>query len=270
MKPARTIDTSVPNAARMYDYWLGGKDNFAADRQAVERAARAVPQLPWLVRQNRSFLGRAVRFCVNAGITQFLDIGTGLPTMQAVHQVAGQLIADPHVVYVDNDPVVISHAQALLTAPHTAAVLGDLTRPEEFLGTEQVRRIIDFGRPLMVLVAAVLHFVPDDADPAGALAKLREAMAPGSYLLISHVEPLGDREVSGTARAGAARELIEIRNTMALTSRGRTREEIAAFFGGMTLMDPGLTEVWKWRPDDDTVVNASDVITIVGGVAKKD
>ena len=116
MNPAWAFDTSIPNAARMYDYWLGGKDNFAADREAAERSARAVPQLPWLARENRKFLGRAVRFCAGEGITQFLDIGTGLPTNNSVHQVAERVTADPHVVYVDHDPVVISHAQALLSA----------------------------------------------------------------------------------------------------------------------------------------------------------
>ena len=120
---------SVPNVARMYDYWLGGKDNFAADREAAGRSVELVPQLPWLARENRGFLGRAVRFCADAGITQFLDIGSGLPTNQNVHQVAEQVIADPRVVYVDNDPVVVSHAQALLATPHTTAVQGDLTRP---------------------------------------------------------------------------------------------------------------------------------------------
>ena len=168
-RPVRGIDTPVPNAARMYDYFLGGKDNFAADREAAGRSAAAVPQVPWLAWQNRKFLGRAVRFCARAGITQFLDIGSGLPTMENVHQVAEQVITDPHVVYVDHDPVVISHAQALLATLRTVAVYGELTRPEEILADPQVRRLIDFDRPVAVLLVAILHFVPGEADPAGAV-----------------------------------------------------------------------------------------------------
>src|ERR1700730_16877606 len=146
--PAASLDTSVPNDARIYDYWLGGKDNFAADREAAERSALAVPQLPWLFRENRRFLGRAVRFCANAGITQFLDVGSGLPTMENVHEVAEQAAEDPHVVSVDSGPVLISHARALLSPPRTAAARGDLTRPEEILRAPEVRRLIDFGQPV--------------------------------------------------------------------------------------------------------------------------
>jgi S-adenosyl methyltransferase len=263
-----SIDTSVPNVARIYDYWLGGKDNFAADREAAERSANAVPALPWLSRENRKFLGRAVRFCASAGITQFLDIGSGLPTMENVHQVAEQVIAEPHVVYVDNDPMVVSHAQALLATPRTAAIRGDLTRPEEILGSAEVRRLIDFGRPVAVLIVAILHFVPDEADPAGAVAKLRDAMSPGSYLVISHVEMSPAHGVGNEPRSETARELGEAQKG---TPMGpvRSRKEIAAFFGDLTLVEPGLVDVWQWRPDSDVVVTASDVITVLGGVAKK-
>jgi S-adenosyl methyltransferase len=268
--PRWAFDTTIPNAARMYDYWLGGKDNFAADREAAERSAQAVPQLPWLARENRKFLGRAVRFCAGEGITQFLDIGTGLPTNNSVHEVAEQVTAEPHVVYADHDPVVISHAQALLGTARTAAVLGDLTRPEEILAAPEVRRLIDFGRPVAVLLVAVLHFVPDEADPAGCVARLRDAVAPGSYLVITHVE-MGPGQVAGAAqpRTQAARELGEARRGMSQT-QARGRAEVAAFFDGMTLVDPGLTDVWAWRPDAaDAVVSPSDVMTVIGGVARK-
>src|SRR2546423_10223081 len=154
MKNPASLDTSVPNAARMYDYWLGGKDNFAADREAADRSALAVPQLPWLAAQNRKFLGRAVRFCADAGITQFLDIGSGLPTMDNVHEAAERVTADPHVVYVDNDPVVVSPGPAVLRSPRTAAIHGALTRPEEVLGAADVRRPVDFTRPGAVLPVA--------------------------------------------------------------------------------------------------------------------
>jgi hypothetical protein len=253
----------------MYDCWLGGKDNFAADREAAERSVRAVPQLPWLARENRRFLARAVRFCARAGVTQFLDIGSGLPARDNVHEVAGQVAADPHVVYVDNDPVVVSHAQALLSTPRTAAVRRELTRPDEILAAPEVRRLIDFGRPVAILIAATLHYVPDEADPAGAVAKLRDAMAPGSYLVISHAEVSPAHGVGMQPRSKTARELGE-------ASKGtpwapvRTREEIAAFFGDLTLVEPGLVAAWAWRPDSPVVVTASDVVTVRVGVARRD
>ena len=267
--PASSFDTSVPNAARMYDFWLGGKDNFAADREAARRSALAVPELPRLARENRKFLGRAVRFCAGAGVTQFLDIGAGLPTMESVHQVAGQVAAEPHVVYVDHDPLVISHARALLATPWTAAVQGDLAHPAEILGAPEVRALIDFSRPVAVLLVAVLHFLPDEADPAGCVAQLRDAMAPGSYLVISHVE-MAPGQVAGTQpQTGAARELGEARQGMP-ASQARDRGELVGYFEGMTLVEPGLTDVWSWRPDEDAAPAASDVMTVVGGVARKD
>ena len=267
--PASSFDTSVPNAARMYDFWLGGKDNFAADRDAARRSALAVPELPRLARENRKFLGRAVRFCASAGVTQFLDIGAGLPTMESVHQVAGQVTAEPHVVYVDQDPLVISHARALLATPWTAAVQGDLARPAEFLAAPEVRSLIDFSRPVAVLLVAVLHFLPDEAGPAHCVAQLRDAMAPGSYLVISHVE-MAPGQVTGTQpQTEAARELGEARRGMP-PSRARSRDELAAFFEGMTLVEPGLTDVWNWRPDGDAATAASGVMTVVGGAGRKD
>ena len=267
--PAPAFDTSVPNAARMYDYWLGGKDNFAADREAASRSAHAVPQLPWLARENRKFLGRAVRFCAKAGVRQFLDIGAGLPTMDSVHHVAERHIAEPHVVYVDHDPLVVAHARALLATPYTAAVQGDLTRPDELLGTAEVRELIDFSEPVAILLVAILHFVPDEADPAGCVAKLREAMAPGSCLVISHVEMVPGQMRGMQPQSGAARELGEARRGMP-PGQARTRDELAAFFDGMTMVEPGLTDVWNWRPDAGQVALPSDVMAVVGGVARKD
>jgi hypothetical protein len=263
-----SIDPTVPNVARIYDYWLGGKDNFAADREAAELSAKAVPPLPWLSRENRKFLGRAVRFCARAGITQFLDIGSGLPTMENVHEVAGQAAEDPHVVYVDNDPVVLSHARALLSTPRTAAARGDLTQPEEILRAPEVRRLIDFGQPVAILVVATLHFIPDEAGPAAAMARLREAMAPGSYLVISHVEVSPDHGVGTQPRSQTARDLGEAQKGTPW-GPARTREEIAAFFGDLTLLEPGLVDVWDWRPDTDVMVTSSDVMTVLGAVAGK-
>ena len=262
-----SLDTSVPNAARMYDYWLGGKDNFAADREAADRSALAVPQLPWLASQNRRFLGRTVRFCADAGITQFLDIGSGLPTMDNVHEVAERVTADPHVVYADSDPVVVSHGQALLASPRTAAIHGDLTRSEEILDDADVRRLIDFARPVAILLVAVLHFVSDEAGAPASVARLREVMAPGSYLVISHVVMSPDH-VAGGQLSGPARELGEARKGMSRAA-SRNREEVAALFGDMTLVEPGLTEAWSWRPDGDPVTAESNVMTLLAGVARK-
>jgi hypothetical protein len=263
-----SVDTSVPNIARIYDYWLGGKDNFAADRDAAEQSSKAVPQLPWLSRENRKFLGRAVRFCARAGITQFLDIGSGLPTMENVHEVAEQAAEDPHVVYVDNDPVVVSHARALLATPRTAAARGDLTQPEKILGAPEVQRLIDFERPVALLVIATLHFIPDEADPAGAMARLRDALVPGSYVVISHMEVSPDFAVGRQPHSQAALDIGEAQKGT-LRGPARTRAEIAPFFGDLTLVEPGLVDVWDWRPDGDVTVTASDVMTMLGGVALK-
>jgi hypothetical protein len=263
------VDVSVPNAARMYDYWLGGKDNFAADREAAGRSAELVPQLPWLARENRGFLGRAVRFCADAGITQFLDIGSGLPTSHNVHQVAERAIADPRVVYVDSDPVVVSHAQALLATPHTTAVQGDLTRPGEILNDPEIRRLIDLSKPACLLLVAVLHYIPDDLGIYGCVARLREAMAPGSYLVITHSEVSPAHVAGGEPLSDTAREFKEILEQTPL-GPVRNREEITAFFGDLTLAEPGLVNVWDWRPDSEAVVNPSDFLTVLAGVARKD
>lgn len=263
------LDVTVPSPARMYDYWLGGKDHFAADRRAADQLTTAVPQLPLLARENRKFLGRAVRYCAEAGITQFLDIGSGLPTMDSVHEVAGRVAENPHVVYVDFDQLAVTHASALLHGPGTAAVRGDVTRPGEILAHPDVTRLIDFSRPVAVLLVAVLHFVGDELDPAGALARLRDAMAPGSYLVLSHVEAAPGQATGRTPETATAREMASALEDVP-TAPARTRDEIAAFFGGMPLVEPGLTEVWAWRPGaDDGPVDSSDVMTVVGGVARK-
>lgn len=264
---AADFDTSTPNVARMYDFWLGGKDNFAVDRQAAELSAQAVPQLPWLARQNRDFLRRAVRFCAREGITQFLDIGSGLPTMDNVHEVAQRVIPSARVVYVDNDPVVVSHARALLADHNVAAIRADVRRPADILADPEVGELIDFGQPVAVLLVALLHFIVDDDDPAGCVAALRDAMAPGSYLVISHAEVFPEHAVGGQAVSDTARKLADARKgTPALPSR--TRADIARFFDGTTLVEPGLVDVWEWRPDTESVEIASDVMTVLGGVAR--
>ncbi len=265
-----TVDATVPNLARMYDYWLGGKDNFAADRAAAGGLAAAIPQLPLLARENRRFVGRAVRFCARAGVTQFLDIGSGLPTVENVHQVAGELTDGARVVYVDNDPVVISHARALLATEQTRAVHGDLTRPAEVLAAVEATGLIDLGRPVAVLLAGVLHHVPDEADPAGCVAAFRAAVAPGSHLVISHAQ-LARGHMAGTEPTSETGREIAAAHAGAPRGNGtRTREEIAAFFGGTTLVEPGLTEVWEWRPEGRPAPVQPGVLTLLGGAAVKD
>lgn len=269
-KPTSPVDASVPNIARIYDYMLGGKDNFAVDREAAERSARAVPQLRWFARENRKFLGRVVRFCADAGITQFLDIGSGLPTMESVHQVAERVTDSPHVVYVDNDPVVVSHSRALLARAHTASVLADVTRPDEMLADAELQNLIDFSKPVAVLLLAILHFVPDDMHPGESVKILRDQMAPGSLMAISHIEFRAGQVAGVTPLSEAAQELGEARKKMPPAAPFRDRDRIADFFGDFTIVEPGLVDIWDWRPDEDTVTNTSDVMTLTGGVARKD
>lgn len=254
----------------MYDYMLGGKDNFAVDREAAERSIRAVPQLPWFARENRKFLGRIVRFCADAGVSQFLDIGSGLPTMESVHQVAEPITANPRVVYVDNDPVVVSHSRALLATSHTAAVLGDVTRPEEILQDAELQEQLDFSKPVAILLLAILHFVPDEMSPARGVAVLREALAPGSFLAVSHIQFRPNQVAGTTPLSEAARELGEARKKMPPAAPVRDDAAIGAFFGDFTLIEPGLVDVWDWRPEEETVTNSSDVMTLTGGLARKD
>jgi hypothetical protein len=266
----RDVNVSVPNLARIYDYWLGGKDNFTADRAAAVESAAAVPELPLLARENRAFLGRAVRFCVAAGVTQFLDIGSGLPTADNTHEVAGRAAAEARTVYVDIDPVVVSHARALLATPLTRAVRGDLTRPGEVLAAAEGTGLVDFARPVAVLLGAVLHHVPDEAGPAGCMAAYRDAMAPGSYLVISHAQLAPGHVVDREPVSELGRELVESWRGATKGNGHRTGQDIAAFFGDMTLVEPGLTEVWAWRPDHGAATVHAGGLTVLGGVARKD
>jgi hypothetical protein len=263
------VDVSVPNLARVYDYLLGGKDNFAADREAAAVALRTVPQMRWLAQQNRGFLSRAVRVCAEAGIRQFLDIGAGLPTQDNVHQVAQRTDPGAHVVYVDNDAVVVSHGRALLAEDERTAVIeGDLLRPEAILRSDRLHALIDLDQPVALLVVAVLHFIPDEAGPAAAVARLRDALAPGSFLILSHTEFPPEHAVGTERRSEETRALGQTYGRQQM-GPARSRAEIAEFFGDFELLEPGLTEVWNWRPDGESVTNPSDVVSVVGGVARK-
>lgn len=258
------VDAGVPNGARIYDYMLGGKDNYAADRAAAEAMIAANPGAPRTARANRAFLGRAVRFLAEeVGIRQFLDLGTGLPTQQNVHQVAQAVAPDARVVYVDYDPVVVVHGRALLaTADAVDVVDGDLRRPDEILGHPDVGRLISFDQPLAVLLVAILHFISDEEDPAGIVARLRDAMAPGSYLVVSHTASESPDEVMAAAQQGF--------RSAGAPLTPRTRAEIQRFFAGFELVEPGLVEVAQWRPaDPEPARPGKSPWVLLGGVGRK-
>ncbi|HEX6468458.1 MAG TPA: SAM-dependent methyltransferase [Streptosporangiaceae bacterium] len=263
-KPApRGVDVHVPNMARMYDYALGGKDNFAADREAVDRLFAFAPENRDVPRANRRFLGRAVRFVAEQGVRQFIDLGAGLPSQGNVHEVARQVRQDAHVVYVDVDPVVFVHAQALLAgAPSTTVVRADIREPDAVLGHPEVGRLIDFSEPVAVLFVSVLHGIADSDDPAGIVRAFAERMVPGSYLILSHL-----------TREGHPPELVRRKEEIFAQSDTpflyRDRVEIMRFFEGFALAEPGLTPVTSWRSDDlDRRLHAAGLWWL-GGVGRK-
>jgi hypothetical protein len=236
------IDVTSPHPARMYDYYLNGKDHWAADREAAEQVLAVAPEVRAIARANRAFLHRAVRYLAgDKGITQFLDIGTGVPTSPNVHETAAAHVTGTRVVYADNDPVVHAHANALLTGTGTTKIiLADLRDPAGILA--KAGEFLDFSRPVALLLVAILHFIPDDADPAGIVAALSDALAPGSFLALSHgTTDFHPAEVTGTAMAAydsAAAPLVL-----------RPRAVIERFLDGFTPEDPGLVQVPLWRPD---------------------
>jgi len=234
---------SAPNVARIYDALLGGKDNYAADRQAARDLEAAVPGAARAARDNRAFLGRAVHYlAAGAGIRQFIDIGTGLPTRGHVHQIARAVDPAARVVYADSDPLVVMHARALLAdAPHVTAVEADVRFPRHLLTMPAVRDLIDFGQPAAVLLVAVLHFVDDSEGPAAIVAAITDQLAPGSYIVISHVT--GDH-----LPAGAVRQAREIYLGAYTTGTARTRDQVGRMLDGLELVPPGLTDVAAWRP----------------------
>jgi hypothetical protein len=256
------FDTSVPHIARVYDYWLGGKDNFAADRELGERTLAAYPNLVFSVRANRAFLARAVRFlAAEAGIRQFLDIGTGIPTANNTHQVAQRVAAESRIVYVDNDPIVLSHAQALLkSSPQgvCAYLDADLRDPAAILAA--AARTLDFGQPVAVMLIAVMHFVGDDDEAAAIVRTLTAACAPGSFVVISHVASDIDTEQQT--------ELVRrLNQSVAEKATMRDRAGVTRLFDGLELVEPGVVRVSGWRPDSD--LEAASPTGLWGGVARK-
>ncbi|KAB1923896.1 SAM-dependent methyltransferase [Micromonospora noduli] len=264
------IDPNIPSVARVYDFFLGGKDNFEADRKVAEHALRITPDGPAAGQANRAFLRRVIRFLVSeAGIDQFLDIGSGLPTQGNVHEVATEQNPKAQVVYVDNDPIVLSHGRALLAAEGTATVIqADIREPQEILNHPDVRRFLDFDRPIGLLLFAILHHLGDDEDPKAVAAALIDALPSGSYVAISHFRDPGERDPEGSRKA---REVERIFNESLGTGRWRTDEEILSFADGLTVLEPGLVPLAEWRPEPDAPagVQTDTYHTFVGLLARK-
>ncbi|GAA5053627.1 SAM-dependent methyltransferase [Thermocatellispora tengchongensis] len=263
MEPApRGIDASVPSGARIYDFLLGGKDHFAADRQAARRLLGLVPEAALLARHNRDFLRRAVRYCAARGVGQFVDIGPGMPARDNTHEVAREILPGARVAYVDHDPIVVSHGRALLArAGGVVAVEADVRKPGEVLGNRELRELIDFGEPVAVLFVSVLHFVPEAAE---VVAAFRDALAPGGLVVLSH-GVRGPRTTPADAAAvkalfaGTAHPVVE-----------RSPHAVGALLDGLDPVEPGLVPVWEWHPDDDP---AADIpggsAAMLGAVARK-
>jgi len=266
LRPSREITATElnidrPHTARMYDYYLGGKDNFPADREAAEAALAAFPNLATAALQNRVFLHRAVSFLTGeAGIRQFLDIGTGIPTSPNLHEVAQGIAPDARIVYADNDPLVLAHARALLTSSpqgRTAYVDADLRGVDRILAG--AADALDLTQPVAVSLIAILHFLPDEDDPYGIVRHLMGQLSAGSHLVVSHITADFDPQVAAAAKVYRDR---------GISTQARSRGEVARFFDGLDLVDPGVTPVHRWRPDSVSQFTDAEV-SVYGAVARK-
>ena len=256
------FDTSVAHVARVYNYWLGGKDNFAADRAAGEAAIKAFPNIVLSARANRAFQARVVRFLAGeAGIRQFLDVGTGIPSANHTHEVAQSVAPESRVVYVDNDPIVLTHARALL-ASHPAGATdyidADLRNPEQILA--DAAPLLDFGQPVALMIMAVLQHLDDEDDPYKVVATLLSRLPSGSYLALSHPA----KDINAEAMAKMADSLNQ---TMAEKVTFRDRAAVARFFDGLELAEPGMVQASKWRPISEA--EAASPAALWAGVARK-
>lgn len=259
------VDTGRANVARVYDYWLGGTHNFLADQDVGRSIVAVEPRVPEIARANRAFLGRAVRFLATAGIDQFLDLGSGIPTSGNVHEIAQQANPRARVVYVDVDPVAIAHSKVILAGIDNAAIVdADLREPEKILAHDNVGRLIDFSRPVGLIVVAVLHFIGDDEGPLQIMATLRDALAPGSYLVLGH--GTGEGSKPKVARAAEA----AYNRSVATHVHLRSRAEILRLFDGYQMVEPGLVYASVWRPDSpaDVPADLAEYGTLAG-VARK-
>jgi S-adenosyl methyltransferase len=255
------VDISKPSIARVYDAVLGGKDNFPADRAVVEEVQKTFPDGGGAARVNRALLGRAVRYMAQAGVDQFLDLGSGLPTVQNTHQIAQAVNPAARVVYVDNDPMVLAHGRALLADNEsTIVVTADLMEPEQVLGRPEITGFLDLSRPLGVIMNAIIHHILDEEDPYDIVARYKKLMPSGSYLLLTHF-------------SNSSPEARGLERVLLLTlGRGqlRSREQIARFFDGLDLVDPGLVHLPDWHPDEP-VSRPLDIsgLLYLGALARK-
>ncbi|MBS2963800.1 SAM-dependent methyltransferase [Actinocrinis puniceicyclus] len=256
-------DIERPSPARIYDYWLGGSNNFAADREVAERAAAAMPTLRAAIWANRAFLRRVVKALVTEyGVTQFLDLGSGVPTVGNVHEIAQDADPSCRIVYVDIDPVAVAHGHALLTGNEQAVVIhGDLRHPATVLEHPKTRRLLDFSRPVGVLMNAVLHFMPDEEQPEQIVHAYRDALCPGSFLALSHAAPDLDHP---TEQAGM---VDDYQRSTRVRFIHRTPEQLAGWLDGFTLEPPGIVQVNEWRPD---VESHQHILRTYGLLARKD
>jgi hypothetical protein len=258
------IDTTVAHVARVYNYWLGGKDHFAADRKAGDEAIRAYPDMYSSVRANRAFLQRAVRYVTaEAGIRQFLDIGTGLPSADNTHEVAQAIAPQSRVVYVDNDPIVLAHARALLTSGREGAT-GYLDADARDTGKilTEAAQLLNFSEPVAVMLIAILQLISDDDDPYRLVAELMQAVPEGSFLVISHVPSDMQRQAAGVAEAAS-----RLSRLMTQRVTPRSHAEVTRFFDGLDLIEPGVVPIQQWRPDSEA--DSAARAGMWGGVGKK-
>jgi S-adenosyl methyltransferase len=255
------VDVNRPNVARIYDYLLGGACNFQADRDFAEKLLEVIPEAEGAAQHNRAYLRRAVRFCVEEGIRQFLDLGSGIPTVGNVHEIAQQLAPECRVVYVDNEPIAVAHSELMLDGNDRAGVvLANLLDVDVVLNSEPVRQLLDFTEPIAILMVGVLHYVPDSADPWQAVARYVDAMPSGSYLAISHgalVEV--QRSLEGWRMMGQSGN----------PGGGRPRHQVEAFLTGTDPVEPGLVWTPEWRPDPGMVVDNPELAFMWAAVGRK-
>ncbi|WP_406294729.1 SAM-dependent methyltransferase [Embleya sp. NBC_00888] len=261
-RPPPGIDVNVPSVARIYDFLIGGKDNYAADREVARKLIAVAPDLEHDAGAHRRILHRGVRFLVEQGIRQFVDIGSGLPTAQNTHQVAQAIAAETTVVYVDNDPIVLAHGRALLAEnDRTTVITADLREPESILKNPDLLRLIDFDRPVALMLLGVIHHINDDEDPAGLVRTYLDALPSGSWLFLTHFLHSGpeseqlERVMQGSHKSGRFRE----------------REEVAAYLDGLETADPGLVYIDLWRPEepvDEATLSVTQRL-VLGAVARK-
>ncbi len=258
-----SIDLERPNAARIYDYLLGGAANFAADREFGEQLLTVLPEARGAARMNRAFLHRAVRFCVDAGIRQFLDVGSGIPTAGNVHEIAQRMDPSCRVLYVDIEPVAVTHSELMLRDNDRAvAIRADFTDPDSILSSEAAQDMLDFDQPMALLLVALLHFVPDDAEPYDAVTRFVSRLASGSYLVLSHSV---DRP-----SAEQAKSIDRLYDRADAPGVRRSPEDIARFYEGLEMVEPGLVNTPEWRPEPtDTTAGQPGADVAVAGVARK-